>query len=334
MLSARQGQVLQAVVSSWVGGAAPVSSDTVAAVLPVRLSPQSVRNTLAELADLGLLEKPHRSAGRVPTERGMRVFVDELLSPAELGPFEKRDLQELLSIGGPTGLAERATRVLSERTHQLGFLRSPSLEHLRLRHISFIRVSSDRVMAILVSASGRAFQRILEEPGLGDQVALDRMATSLNERLAGRTLRHAHERLTREAETLRGHAARLLARVLQADAAQEGEDLVLGTRMVLLDQPEFQKPERLRELLRAVEEKERLVSLVDQVALGAGVRVAFGTDVSDPSLRDFAVVVAAYGQPESPVGALGVIGPSRMDFARVVPLVGYFSRLMTRMLPA
>ena len=333
MLSTRQGQVLQAVVSSWVGGAAPVSSDTVAAVLPVRLSPQSVRNTLAELAKLGLVEKAHHSAGRVPTERGMRVFVDEVLSPVELGPFEKRDLEGALAAGGNPGLAERATQVLSERTRQLGFLRPPRLEHLRLRHISFIRVSSERVMAILVSATGRTYQRVLEEPGSDDQVVLDRMASSLNEHLAGSTLRHAHARLSREAGVLR-EAAALLARVLQSRGETAAEDLVLGTRVVLLDQPEFHDPERLRELLRAVEEKERLVSLVDQFAMGAGVRIAFGTDVSDPSLRDCAVVVATYGPSESPVGALGVIGPSRMDFARVVPLVGYVSRMMTRMLPA
>ena len=333
MLSTRQEQVLQAVVSSWVGGAAPVSSDTVAAVLPVQLSPQSVRNTLAELAKLGLLEKAHHSAGRVPTERGMRIFVDEVLAPTELGPFEKRDLEDLLAAGGPTGLAERATHLLSERTRQLGFFRAPRLEHLRLRHISFIRVSTERVMVIVVSATGRTYQRLLEEPGTDDQAALDRMATSLNEHLAGSTLRYAHGRLSREAGTLR-EAAALLARVLRSNGQHAGDDLVLGTRLVLLDQPEFHDPERLRELLRAVEEKERLVSLVDRVAMGAGVRVAFGTDVSDPSLRDCAVVVAKYGPSESPVGALGVIGPSRMDFARVVPLVGYVSRMMTRMLPA
>ena len=333
VLSDRQGQVLQAVVSSWVGGAAPVASETVADVLPVRLSPQSVRNTLSELAGLGLVEKPHRSAGRVPTERGLRMFVDRLLPRVEIGPFEKRDLADLLEAGLESGLAEVATRVLSERTHQLGFLRAPRLEGLVLRHVSFVRVSSERVMAVLLSEGGRAFQRILDEPGQGDQPELDRMAATLNERVAGQTLRTVRAHLVREAAALRGHAEALLARVL-ADTGTDESELVFGTRVVLLDQPEFRDPDRLRALLRMVEEKERLVALVDQVVASAGVSVAFGADVSDSSLDQCALVAAAYGRPEAPLGAVGVIGPNRMDFARVVPLVGYMSRLLTGMLEA
>ncbi len=334
MLSDRQGQVLQAVVSSWIGGAAPVASETVADVLPVRLSPQSVRNTLAELARLGLVEKPHRSAGRVPTDRGLRFFVDWLLPRVELGPFEKRDLTDSLESSRDTGLAQVAAQVLSERTHQLGFLRAPRLEGLVLRHISFVRVSSDRLMAVLLSEGGRAFQRVIEEPGQGDQAELDRMAAALNERVAGRTLRSVREHLVREATALRGHAEALLARVLSLEAETHDAELVLGTRVVLLDQPEFQDPERLRALLRTVEEKEKLVALVDQLVAGQGVRVAFGADVSDSSLDHCALVAAPYGRPEAPLGALGVIGPNRMDFARVVPLVGYVSRVLTGMLQA
>lgn len=334
VLSDRQGQVLQAVVSSWIGGGSPVASETVADVLPVRLSPQSVRNTLSELAGMGLLEKPHRSAGRVPTERGLRMFVDRLLPRVELGPYEKRDLAESLESGRETGLAEIATRVLSERTHQLGFLRAPGLDALVLRHISFVRVSSERVLSVLLSEGGRAFQRVLEEPGQGDQAELDRMAAMLNERLAGRPLRVVRERLVREAAALRSHAEALLARALALDSDRQEADLVFGTRVVLLDQPEFQDPARLRALLRTVEEKERLVMLVDQVAAGPGVRIAFSAEMSEASLEHCALVAAAYGRPDAPLGALGVIGPERMDYARVVPLVGYMSRLLTGMLEA
>lgn len=334
VLSDRQGQVLHAVVSSWVGGGAPVSSETIAAILPVRLSPQSVRNTLAELARLSLVRKPHRSAGRIPTELGMRVFVDQLLPPTELGPFEKQELADSLESSREIGLAETATQLLSERTHQLGFVRAPRLERLVLRHVSFVRVSSERVMAVLVSEGGRAFQRVLEEPGQGDQIELDRMAAALNERLGGQSLAEVRERLFREAVALRGHADELLARALGPDAQTDVADLFLGTRLVLLDQPEFQDPERLRSLLRTVEEKERLLIWVDRVAAGTGVRVAFGNGGGDAALADCVLVAAPYGDPEAPLGALGVIGPRRMDFARVVPLVGYMSRLLTGMLPA
>jgi len=334
LLSDRQGLVLHAVVSSWVVGATPVASETISAVLPVRLSPQSVRNTLAELARKGLVRKPHRSAGRIPTADGMRVFIDQLLHPSELGPYEKQDLADALASDRDTGLAESATRLLSERTHQLGFVRAPRLECLVLQHVSFVRVSSERVMAVLVSEGGRAFQRVLDEPGQGDQAELDRMAATLNERLGGQSLRDVRDHLWREAAALRSHADGLLARALAPESATGSQDLVLGTRLVLLDQPEFRDPERLRSLLRTVEEKERLLDWVDRVASGDGVRVAFGADGADEAWMDCALVAASYGSPDRPLGALGVIGPRRMDFARVVPLVGYVSRLLTGMLPA
>jgi heat-inducible transcriptional repressor len=334
VLSDRQGQVLQAVVSSWVGGAAPVASETVADVLPVRLSPQSVRNTLGELTRLGLVSKPHRSAGRVPTDLGLRCFVDQLLPRVELGPFEKRELADRLESGRGTGIAEVAARVLSERTHQLGFMRAPRLDGLVLRHVSFVRVSSERVMAVLVSEGGRAIQRVLEEPGQGDQAELDRMAAALNERVAGQSLRSVREQFVREAAALRSQADALLARVLSRETEAEHEGLVVGTRLVVLEQPEFQDPDRLRALLRTVEEKERLVTLVDQVVEGTGVRIAISADLSEASLDHCALVAAAYGRPDAPLGALGVIGPNRMDYARVVPLVGYMSRLLTGMLEA
>ena len=310
-----------------------MASETVAAVLPTRLSPQSVRNTLADLTRLGLVEKKHRSAGRVPTELGLRVYLDQLLAPRELGPFEKRDLVEAFDQGRVSGLARLATSVLSERTHQLGFFRGPALERVVLRHLSLVRVSSERVLAVLVAEGGRAYQRVLDEPGQGDQAELDRMASQLGERVAGQTLAELRERLVREAAALRTHAEvlleRLLASALEPAAAGAAADLVLSTHLVLLDQPEFRDPERLRAVLRTVEEKERLVALLDRVVGGAGVHVALGRDVGDPSLRDCAVVAAPFGDAEAPLGTLGVIGPARMDYARVIPLVGFVSRLLT-----
>lgn len=335
MLSDRQGQVLQAVVASYAGHGTPVSSDTVAAVLPTRLSPQSVRNTLASLAEMGVVEKPHRSAGCVPTDLGLRVFLDQWFSPRELGPYEKRDLEETFDHDRTDGFGRVTTKLLSERTHQLGFFRAPRLERLTMRHVSFVRVSSERVLAVLVTEGGRAYQRVLEEPGQGDQPELDRMASTLSERVAGQTLAHVRKRLVREAAALRSHAEILLERVLRLGPTAEGHsddaDLVLSTRLVLLDQPEFRDPERLRALLRTVEEKERLVELLDHVSAGTGVHVAFGEEVGDSSLRHCAVVAASYGSADAPLGALGVIGPSRMDYARVIPLVGFMSRLMTEM---
>ena len=328
LLTPRQAQVLSALVGAYVGEAAPVSSDTVAALLPVRLSPASVRNTLGELHELGLLEKLHRSAGRIPTELGLRVFVRGL-PERELAPFEKRELEGHLA---GEGRVEGASRLLTERTRQLGFVLPPRLDGVVLRNVSFVRVSSERVLAVLVAEGGRLFRRLLDEPGRGDQSALDRMATALRERVIGRTLRAVRDQLLAEARALRSQADLLLERVLRA--VPEGEradqvDLVVGTYLALLDQPEFRDPERIRGLLLALEEKERLADVVGSMLEAGGPCVAFGGDLGEPALAHLAVVAAPWGRAQGAVGSVGVIGPSRMDYARVIPLVSYVSRLLS-----
>ncbi len=328
LLTPRQAQVLSALVGAYVGEAAPVASDTVAALLPVRLSPASVRNTLAELHELGLLEKPHRSAGRVPTELGLRAFVTGL-PERELAPYEKRELEGHLA---RDGVVEAASRLLTERTRQLGFVLPPRLDGVVLRNVSFVRVSSERVLAVLVTEGGRLFRRVLDEPGRGDQATLDRMATVLRERVIGRTLRAVRDQLLAEARALRSQADLLLERVLRAVPDGEGGDaidLVIGTHLALLDQPEFRDPERIRGLLTALEEKERLVDVVSRMLEERGACVAFGGDLGEPALAHLAVVAAPYGRARGSIGSVGVIGPSRMDYARVIPLVSYVSRLLT-----
>lgn len=341
-LTPRQADVLAAVVRSYVGDAAPVGSESVAAVLTRSLSPASVRTTLGELAGMGLLEKPHRSAGRIPTEAGFRSFVDHLVSPAELPVGERQDLAGSLSRAPSETVTTVASRLLSERTRQLGFVEIPRLDRVVLRHVSFVRLSAERVLVVIVSDSGRAHQRIVPvESGRHDQTLLDRMAVSLCERVAGRTLHEVRELMRREAATLRGLADSLLERALLMDAAAlpggEAEPaLVIATRLAALEQPEFQDPERLRSVLKAVEEAERLTDILDQILERGDFRVTvkFGSETGEPALDRCALVAAPYGLAGAPLGVLGVIGPDRMDYARVMSLVGYLSRAVTEKLCA
>lgn len=336
LLSARQGHILRAVVSSYMGGALPVGSETISALIPEPLSSASVRNTLAELSSLGLVEKPHRSAGRLPTSRGLRAFLDQLLDVRSLGPFERSGLAQDLGMAPQIRVTQKASRLLSERTRLLGFVLAPQLDQMVLRHISFVRVSHERVMAVLLSQGGAAHQRVLEQPGHGDQAALDRMAAAVNERVAGRTLRDVRDQLVREAAALRGEADLLLERALRIDptAPLAEADLVVTTRLAMLDQPEFRDPERLREILRAVEEKQRVVAVLDRILVHGRVSVALGDELGDASLRGCALVAAPCGGPDLPLGAVGVLGPRRMDFPHIIPLVSYMSRLLTEHLQA
>lgn len=328
LLTERQTQVLSALVSAYVGEAAPVASETIAALLPVRLSPASVRSTLAELHEIGLLEQPHRSAGRVPTELGLRAFVARL-PERELHPYLKREVEGGLLAEAD---AEAASRVLTEQTRQLGFVLPPRLDGVVLRNVSLVRVSTERVLAVLVAAGGRVLRRVLEQPGRSDQAELDRMAGALRERVVGRTLRAVRDQLLAEAAALRSRADLLLERVLRLlpeGEAGDAVDLVIGTHLALLDQPEFRDPERIRGLLEALEERERLADIVSHMLEGRSPRVAFGRDLGEPALAHLALVAAPFAGEGGGVGSVGVIGPIRMDYARVIPLVGYVSRLLT-----
>jgi heat-inducible transcriptional repressor len=231
-----------------------------------------------------------------------------------------------------------AARLLSERTQQLGFVVAPTLDRIVLQHVSFVRLTTERVLAVLVSSTGVAYRRVLDDDGELDQARLDRIATLLNERVRGRNLGDVRDALAREARALRREADRLLAkaielgkRALSADG-DLGADLVIATRLALLDQPEFQDPGRVRDLFEAVETKERLLVVLDQVLEGSGVSVVLGGELEAPTLHHCALVATRYGDESSPLGVLGVIGPSRMDYGRVIPLVGYCSQVITEKL--
>lgn len=342
-LTGRQALVLRALVARYVGDAAPVGSRSLSEVLPIPLSAASIRHTMAELAERGLLEKPHASAGRVPTALGLRVFVDGL-APRGIDEFERRDLAAGMGERDPAALVRIASRLLSERTRQLGFVVVPRAEDLVLRHLSLVRLSSSRVLALLVAETGEMLRRVVEDETSGGQPELERLAAALNEWLVGRTLTETHALLAREVAALRSRAESVLERAqrlaLRALDAEPGAgaggmgpsgDLVIATWLALLDQPEFRDAGRVKDLLAAIETRQALLQLVERVLGAGGVTFALGEELGEPGLRQLALVAAPYASGGAS-GVLGVIGPRRMDYARVMGLVSYLSELVTRKL--
>ncbi len=330
---------MRAVVSAYVGAAAPVASATISDLLATPLSSASIRNTMSELAKLGLIEKPHSSAGRVPTESGLRLFVDHLLQPSLVASEQQRRLRHSFGEEDLQGAMRVVSQFLSESTRQLGFVLMPRLVRVRLQHLSLIRLAVERVMVVLVTRSGRSFQRVIEDRDSGMQRDLDRIASLLNERIVGRTLAEVREAMAVEARHLRNQAGSLLARAVllgqraldMASGVEEAMDLVVATRLALLDQPEFSDPERLRDLFAAMEDNEKLMTLMESLLERDGVGVALGDELEEPGLRHCALVSSAYGvSQDDPTaqGLVGVIGPSRMDYPRIIPLVSYCSQLV------
>lgn len=345
-LSERQALVLRALVSTYVERAAPVASQVLAGRMPVPLSSASIRSTLAELQEAGLVEKAHASSGRVPTPLGLRTFVDHLLEPADLGPDDQRRLDRALAGVDTSETPRLAAQVLSDQTRQLGFVVPPRVEQLLLRTVHLVPVGTGRVLAVLVAENGGVMQRIVAHEEKISRRELERIGRILAERVAGRTLIGLRQCLEAERERLRGEADDLLRRAwmlgLGACEGDAGEDLVIATRLALLAQPEFSDPDRIRGLFSALETNERLLELLRQIArsdrgaVRVGLSMSLETELGEPSLRDCALVAVAYGSSTEPgaLGVLGVIGPQRMDYGRVIPLVHYCSELVTRKLMA
>lgn len=366
-LSERQAMVLRALVAAYIGQAGPVASTALSHLMPKALSPASVRNTLAELHAAGLIDKAHASAGRVPTALGMRVFVDQLLELGHLGPHHQRILDRELDGVKAAETPRQASQLLSEHTRQLGFVVTPRVERLRLRTLHLVPVAEGRVLAVLIAQNGGVVERLIEDVAPMSTRELERVRDHLAERVEGRSLVGLRRLLESERERLCGEADEILntawtlgLQACQVEGGRFEDDLVIATRLALLDQPEFSDPGRIRGLFAALETNQTLLDLLHRIASadigdkGIGLSMSLGAELGEPSLRDCALIVVPYGRAETgltraataaggemsgvsgqePLGVLGVIGPQRMDYGRVIPLVHYCSELVTRKLLA
>ncbi len=330
-LDARLASVLVRVVEQYVGTAEPVSSRAIARRLPV--SPATVRAAMARLGELGLLAQPHTSAGRVPTEVAYRLYVQRLMREAPWPKAERARAEgELAESSGEEELWRRAADLLSQSTGQLGFVVAPAPERMRLRRIQFVRLARERVLALLIQERGGVHTRVIEEAE-ADQRALDEISARLSELVDGLTLAEARARLEgavereRERSAVWRKALELGTEGLRAGSAAE---LYVADADYLLGQPEFSDVRRVRELLAALAEKERMLRLVEKLLRAHAVGVAIGAELEEPAMGDCALVTASLGSPAS--GGLGVIGPVRMSYARVIPVVRRVSELVGEIL--
>jgi heat-inducible transcriptional repressor len=327
----RLRRVLFGVVREYADTALPVASRSVAR--RVGVSAATIRSDMAELAELGLLSQPHTSAGRVPTESAFRLYVDFLISRTPRAKPGPEDAELAATAGLGDELMRRAAHLVSHSTGQLGFFVAGRSERLVLRHVHAARLSTERVMVLLVSDRGVVQTRAVEESGI-DQRTLDRLAVRLSEFVGGCTLAEARARLEREVRADRERSDALWRKALALGAvglADAPGELYLGDVHCLLGHPEFSDVDRLREVFAALEEKEVLMRLLDKVLSADAVSVLIGHELDEPAMDDCALVAAPLGEGAAP-GGLGVIGPVRMRYDRVIPAVRSLSALVGRYL--
>jgi heat-inducible transcriptional repressor len=334
-LGEREREVLRAVVQEYISSGDPVGSQHLTRKGEFDVSSATLRNVMSDLEALGYLEKPHTSAGRVPTDQGYRFFCDVLLKLQAPNPKERELIQQGLNISSGTEEAfSEATRVLHSLTHHAGVVLTPRPGQLAFERIEFIRLRGDRVLAILVSSNGQVQNKLvtLDFELSGDELV--RAANYLNELLRkGGDLR---EKIRTELETEKAQYDQLTAKALKLGAAatafEQNERVLIEGTGSFLDEPEFADVDRIKNLFRALEEKNKLLRLLDQVQRAREMQIFIGAESEFSSAGEVTVIASPYTSGETVLGTVGVIGPTRMNYQRVIPLVNFTAQVLSRVL--
>ena len=325
-LDPRARQLLRTLIARHIRDGEPVGSQTLARHAGLDVSAATIRNILADLEEQGLLAAPHTSAGRVPTAQGYRVFVDSLLQVQPLSGGELSRLRGELSPGGGTqSLLGSASELVSAMTHFVGVVSVPRREQFAFRHIDFVPLGGQRVMAILVFADHDVQNRIIQTRRPFEAGELERVANYLNANFAGRPVAEIRAALLRELQAGRDEMEALLSHTVelaeQALVPVDNEDMVVAGQTRLIGVQDLSDLDRLRELFEAFARKREILQLLERTISAPGVRIFIGEETGLAPLEGVSLVTAPYASGGKVLGVLGVIGPTRMAYDRVIPVV-------------
>jgi heat-inducible transcriptional repressor len=347
-LTERERQVLGAVIESYVQTAEPAASRTIAKRLGLGLSPATIRNTMSDLEERGYLYHPHTSAGRIPTDLAYRVYVDSLmrLPPQPVSPSEANQIREELTSERTAvdQILYRAAQVLGVLTRELGMAVGPSLDEAQLERLELLQVSSDRLLLVLTLKSGVVRTIFVDVPSHLAAGAVVQVAVVLNERLAGLTLREIRATLgdrLRDATSVAGSSELINIFIEEAGelfdvppppagGGPDARGVVLSSAQLLAGQPEFATTERLQGLMEVTERRDVLRQALAE-HLGEGLTITIGGEHQNPKLSSFTLVTSSYRSGPL-AGVIGVMGPTRMPYDKIVALVDHTSRLVSELL--
>ncbi len=343
-LGERPREIFRHLVDAYLTSGEPVGSRTLSQRLPHSLSPASIRNVMADLETMGLLYAPHTSAGRVPTEKGLRLFVDGLLEIGELAPGERASIESRIS-----GTGKRIEDVLTQATLMLsGLSRCAGLvvagkQDASIKHVEFVGIAPGKALVVIVGEDGQVENRLIDTPVGMPVSALSEAANYINARLRGRTLDTARAEIMAELESERAQLDALTAKIVAeglatlaapAEAASEEKVLIVRGQSHLLDTVEAQADlERIRTLFDDIERKNDLIRLLELAMQGDGVRIFIGSENRLFSLSGSSIVAAPYADAQGKVvGVIGVLGPTRLNYGRIIPMVDHTAKVVGRLL--
>ncbi|PST27053.1 heat-inducible transcriptional repressor HrcA [Mesorhizobium plurifarium] len=343
-LDERSGEIFRRIVESYLESGEPLGSRNLSRLLPISLSPASVRNVMSDLEDLGLIYSPHVSAGRLPTQTGLRFFVDAFMQVGNLSPEERASIERQVRPGNRDqsveNLLTEASQMLSGMSRGAGLVITTKSDPV-LKHVEFIRLAPTKALAVLVGEHDQVENRIIELPAGITSAQLTEAANFVNAHLAGQTIPELRTQLEKVKETVRGEldalSQDLVERGLAIWSGSEGDGqparLIVRGRANLLEGLEGTDDiERLRMLFDDLEKKDSLIEILNLAESGPGVRIFIGSENKLFSLSGSSLIVAPYRDSDDRiVGAVGVIGPTRLNYSRIVPMVDYTAQLMSRL---
>ena len=341
-LDDRNRDILKLIIRSYVTSGEPVGSRTLAKSMDWRFSPATIRNIMADLEDEGYLAQPHTSAGRIPSEKGYRFYVDHLADSGRISKSDERYISRMLAESdSPEEVMLRASVVLSTISKNVGIVIAPPMGSTILKHIEFLDLSDGKILVIFVSTSGLVQRKFIRVGERYTQEELDKAGRYLVEKFSGKTLTEIRNELLRMMQAERSLFDRMLSllqtwgETLRQPATAEAIYLQGATNII--NQPEFADVERMRMLFQMFEEKGRLVKILNECIASSppeGVRIAIGSELGVPDMRDFTLIIASYASMDHTTGFPGIIGPTRMEYERGISIVEYLGRLVGEMINA
>ena len=334
----RNRRVLSAIIEDYIDTGLPVGSRKITKKYIRDISPATVRNVMADLEETGLLKQPHTSAGRVPTDSAFRFYIDSLIRVRRLTIQEKEQIKGKYATSGcgPEDVLKETSKLIAFLSRHIGIVLAPKIMSTTFKHIEFIKLHTDRLLVIFATRSGIVQNKMIIDEDDLSQDDLNRIARYLNDILADLTLEEVRLRVMEEMKNEKIFYDRLLAKALKLTnkALIDGHEdiLYVDGRTNILDQPEFADVEKMKGLLKTIEDKNILVKLLDKAMHASGIQIYIGAESEFAEIENCSVIASSYKKEGATLGVIGVIGPTRMDYGSVIPIVDYTAKVVGQLL--
>jgi heat-inducible transcriptional repressor len=337
-LDERARKILRELISIYSQTGVAVGSRTLSKKMKMGLSPATIRNVLSDLEEGGYILQPHTSAGRVPTDKGYRFFVNHLLKSSHLNTIQKELIYKQMSqnSGHFEDLLVLTTELLSRLSHSVALAVAPNMEKMVLENMDFVSISPTRILAILVTKGGVISNKVieLEEPVHKDE--LIRIANYIRTNFCGQTLPGIRRKILALMRQEQTQYDLLLKRAMilsqkSLEATSSDQLFVIGASQIV-NYPEFSGLGRTKEILEALEEKSKIVHILTECIEGEGIHILIGSENRDPELKGLTLISSAYKYEDEPIGTLGILGPTRLEYGRIIPLVDHIAKVVSEIL--